>query len=219
MLISKLPILNNDNARLWLAAIVTLLMFFLSYFNLFQDSFAIHFEQKKNSITTKKSHYAASTLSVKTTTTSKKLPKLLTRKNTDHKIIKTNGYIVSPDEQEFSEDQRTRLMEETKTSIASKRTDFIVGAIHNKNIEKSLLYSKAPVYPAQAREEGMEGTIRLKLDISDAGIVSNVKIIRSTGYPILDSEAVKVTKSWLFKPAKPQSVNRTWVLNMQFLLD
>ena len=46
-------------------------------------------------------------------------------------------------------------------------------------------------YPEQAKRLGLEGTVRLFVELSNDGHVLDVRIIDSTGYPILDNAAIK----------------------------
>jgi protein TonB len=46
-------------------------------------------------------------------------------------------------------------------------------------------------YPEQARRLGLEGTVTLFVELSGDGHVENVRVIASSGYPILDNAAIK----------------------------
>lgn len=50
-------------------------------------------------------------------------------------------------------------------------------------------------YPALAAESGQRGTCLLKITFNRDGTVANVEVKESTGFPILDNEAVKAVKS------------------------
>ena len=51
------------------------------------------------------------------------------------------------------------------------------------------------VYPAEEKEAGHQGRVMLQFAINTDGSVSDVKILRSTGYEALDNEAVRVISS------------------------
>src|SRR5436305_12434411 len=55
-----------------------------------------------------------------------------------------------------------------------------------------------PVYPLEAREKGMQGEVRLKLEVSETGDVEKVDVV--SGDPILAQAAVPAAKKWRFKP-------------------
>jgi protein TonB len=46
-------------------------------------------------------------------------------------------------------------------------------------------------YPEQARQLGIEGTVTLFVELSDDGRVEDVRLIESSGYPILDNAAIR----------------------------
>ncbi|MFH2091719.1 MAG: energy transducer TonB [Pseudomonadota bacterium] len=70
-----------------------------------------------------------------------------------------------------------------------------------------------PQYPERARKKGYEGLVELKVLISIDGQVSEIKIHKSAGYAILDHQAIKTVKKWLFEPRKnnDQAIE-TWVM-------
>jgi len=55
-----------------------------------------------------------------------------------------------------------------------------------------------PVYPAQARERRLEGSVVLAATIMEDGTVRNVKIVK--GPPILAEAAVSAVQNWRYKP-------------------
>ena len=59
-----------------------------------------------------------------------------------------------------------------------------------------------PNYPEAARNAGQEGTVVVKIRISENGIPSNVSVIRSSGFSSLDGAAVTAVGKWRFVPAK-----------------
>lgn len=46
-------------------------------------------------------------------------------------------------------------------------------------------------YPEQARKLGLEGTVELFVELSGDGRVQDVRVVASSGYPILDNAAIK----------------------------
>lgn len=46
-------------------------------------------------------------------------------------------------------------------------------------------------YPEQAKRLGLEGTVTLFVELSEEGRVEDVRVVVSSGYPILDNAAVK----------------------------
>jgi len=58
----------------------------------------------------------------------------------------------------------------------------------------------SPKYPRIARIRGYQGNILLDVLVNKNGKVNDLKIYKSSGYPILDRAAVSSVKHWLFEP-------------------
>jgi protein TonB len=65
---------------------------------------------------------------------------------------------------------------------------------------ETMLSHPTPGYPAKARARHLSGTGVYELQVEETGEVSSVTVISSTGYPILDSAAIKTLKQWRFRP-------------------
>jgi protein TonB len=61
-------------------------------------------------------------------------------------------------------------------------------------------YQPKPKYPRGAPARGWAGTVKIQLDITVDGTVRNVKVVRSSGFTILDSAAVKTISTWRCSP-------------------
>jgi protein TonB len=59
-----------------------------------------------------------------------------------------------------------------------------------------------PVYPAIARQRGYEGTVVLEVYVGEDGQVSELHVVRSSKYRLLDRAAMKAVKRWQFQPGK-----------------
>lgn len=59
-----------------------------------------------------------------------------------------------------------------------------------------------PDYPKGARQRGEQGDVLLELMISARGVVEDVRVVRSSGYPELDAAAEKAVRRAPFAPAK-----------------
>ncbi len=74
-----------------------------------------------------------------------------------------------------------------------------------------------PDYPRLAQMAGLEGTVDINLLISKRGKVKIAKVIKSSGYKILDNAAVKFAKRLKFIPAerkgRPIEVWVSWSMN------
>lgn len=66
-----------------------------------------------------------------------------------------------------------------------------------------LLSSPKPPYPAEARKQGVEGSVLLRVKIDNTGRVSRADVVRSSGRDDFDSAALHtVTTRWRFRPAR-----------------
>jgi len=60
-----------------------------------------------------------------------------------------------------------------------------------------------PEYPPASRRAGEEGTVTLKVFVTDGGRAGQVEVAKSSGFPKLDEAAVKeVQRNWRFVPGK-----------------
>jgi len=57
-----------------------------------------------------------------------------------------------------------------------------------------------PTYPRIARIRGYQGDVMLDVLVNKNGTVGDLKVIKSSGYPILDRAAKSSVKNWLFEP-------------------
>ena len=55
-----------------------------------------------------------------------------------------------------------------------------------------------PIYPAQARQMHLEGTVELQANISQSGSISGIKQL--SGSPILGRAAIDAVRQWKYKP-------------------
>ena len=75
------------------------------------------------------------------------------------------------------------------------------GSIKGKGkLKITCLNCSEPIYPKLAIKRGYEGMLKLKIWIRKNGSVSEVKIIKSTGYNILDLSGIQAAKNSRFFP-------------------
>ncbi|MEJ2691286.1 MAG: energy transducer TonB, partial [Deltaproteobacteria bacterium] len=61
--------------------------------------------------------------------------------------------------------------------------------------------NRQPEYPPMARRRGYSGTVMLKVLVDAQGQVAGLTVEQSSGHHILDEEALKSVRQWLFSPA------------------
>jgi TonB family protein len=70
----------------------------------------------------------------------------------------------------------------------------ISGPVHN-----AVLYAPNPVFPPAALQQHLGGRGIYAMDIVN-GLVEDVRVVRSTGYKILDDSALETLRTWRFRP-------------------
>jgi periplasmic protein TonB len=58
-----------------------------------------------------------------------------------------------------------------------------------------------PVYPAGSRRDGEQGTGMFKVLVDEKGRPLDVQVLKSTGFPRLDTAALEAIRKWAFSPA------------------
>lgn len=67
------------------------------------------------------------------------------------------------------------------------------------NVSSKLLLSRVnPVYPQEAREKGIQGTVRLHAIIGRDGLVQQLEVM--SGDKILASSATEAVRQWRYRP-------------------
>jgi len=77
------------------------------------------------------------------------------------------------------------------------------GATHPVLIQDSFV----KMYPPDAYAEQMEGTVKVMLQIDQTGTVSQVNLLRTSGYPVLDTAALDLARNFRFIPGKNQPMS------------
>jgi TonB family protein len=65
--------------------------------------------------------------------------------------------------------------------------------------QRKLIYKVNPVFPDQARREGIQGTVRLNVIINEEGFVYEVKGNQENN-PVLEQAAIPAVKGWRYSP-------------------
>jgi TonB family protein len=82
-----------------------------------------------------------------------------------------------------------------------------------RDVVVPVLFDYDLYYPDEARRQGMEGTVHVRVLINRSGKAEDVVIMKSSGSYILDSAAVRTAKTFVFSPAMiGEKVQKTWVL-------
>jgi len=66
-------------------------------------------------------------------------------------------------------------------------------------------------YPEEARRTGIGGELNLLFTLNRAGTLVNIRLLESSGYPVLDNEALRAVKAAApFDPFPPQLGDESW---------
>lgn len=77
-----------------------------------------------------------------------------------------------------------------------------------------------PSYPAAAREQRLEGTVLLEVQVREDGRAGEVQVKRTSGFPLLDTAALEAVRRWTFVPGRrgPRAVESRVEVPVRFSL-
>ena len=74
-----------------------------------------------------------------------------------------------------------------------------------------------PIYPKAALNNNWEGDIRVEFTINDKGIVSDYKVLKSTGFEALDASFIRTVKQhYKFKPRRIMGKNKSGKIKLKY---
>lgn len=98
---------------------------------------------------------------------------------------------------------------DTSSSEQEKNDQQPVAVVKNASINGQKI---APVYPRRALQLQQEGTVILHILVDQAGKAVEVKIVESSGFPLLDKAAFEAVSKWSFNPSTQEGiVIKSWV--------
>ncbi len=63
-----------------------------------------------------------------------------------------------------------------------------------------------PIYPAQARAQGIEGYVEVQYDVTTAGTVTNAVVMQADPVGVFEEAALMAVRSWRFNPLRVNGV-------------
>ena len=108
-----------------------------------------------------------------------------------------HGENIAEDYTDLNENKHPSFTSEQKfssPSVLQKGADSLAAPKAHKN--------SGFAYPKRAIRAGYEGMVILKVRVNSDGACGEVQIEKSSGYNILDHEAVKTVSKWMFDPAR-----------------
>ncbi len=141
------------------------------------------------------------------------------------KVQKTVNAPVQPAKQDLPKAITKRPFDGTNVTSKSEQLDIkkITKAVPDKEISKPAkqvvrttrpMYqtNPPPKYPEMARKRGFEGNVVLEVLVDRHGTVTNLRLLLSSGHPILDKAAMRSVKNWTFEPGmKGKTKVEMWV--------
>ncbi len=114
-----------------------------------------------------------------------------------------------------NDEEAVNTIEDTDFSeFTRKATDVEVPVVpyFQLQVKPKPIYSPKPVYPELAKKAGIEGKVVVKALLDVDGSVIDVKLLKSSGNPLLDQAAIEAAYKWKFTPAmqRDQKV-RVWM--------
>ena len=93
------------------------------------------------------------------------------------------------------------ILKDRNTTEANQSFSYSQGF---NSVKKAIpIYDKnpSPEYPLIARRRGFQGTVVLEVMVKPNGRVGDLKVLKSSGYKVLDMAASASVREWMFKPA------------------
>lgn len=93
---------------------------------------------------------------------------------------------------------------DNKNKDNSKNAEAVVST--KPVYDAAYLNNPAPQYPKAAQRRKLSGTVMLDVIVAKDGSASNVSVVSSSGFDILDNSAKQAVSKWKFIPAKRDGV-------------
>jgi len=93
------------------------------------------------------------------------------------------------------------------TTVASEAQALVQAETHETaysppSSQVAYFHNPKPNYPPAARRRGMEGLVELIVQVDSSGRPIKIDIKHSSGFDVLDREALKSVWRWRFEPAR-----------------
>ncbi|SNR75651.1 energy transducer TonB [Desulfurobacterium atlanticum] len=134
-------------------------------------------------------------------------------KETNHKEEKKEQKMEAINREKNNLSVESKKEENRKTTKGGSLFSFLNWKnMYIKEVINSL--DKNKQYPELAKEMGIQGTVKLVLTIDRNGNVEKIEVAESSGFPILDKNAVKTVKKSKFPPFPPEVKKEKMKINI-----
>lgn len=93
-------------------------------------------------------------------------------------------------------------MTETKPQLDQPTATTTPPALNESKVKFSCIQCDKPSFPQSARQKGIQGEVRISLDVDASGSVIAVHLLTSSGHSELDQSAIEQAKRWRFTPSE-----------------
>ena len=73
----------------------------------------------------------------------------------------------------------------------------------------------SPQYPPEAKRKNQTGTVTVEFTVDASGHVTSAHALSSSGWPLLDSEAVRAVRRWSFPAGSVITLQRPIVFQLR----
>ncbi len=81
-----------------------------------------------------------------------------------------------------------------------------------RKAQPDYMHNPAPEYPRLLREQGLGGTVWLKVWVDAEGHPADIRLLKGSGYRLLDDAALSAVRQWRFLPARTgEQSHASWV--------
>lgn len=116
-------------------------------------------------------------------------------------VISLTPKVITMDDKE----EVPEVKEVTEKKTLDAYAGIIPSALQNYVLDVQDEIARNITYPPSLLQTGWEGMVVLKININQAGDIRRVKVEKSSGHKIFDTEAVKLVKSLSFPPFPPDA--------------
>jgi protein TonB len=93
---------------------------------------------------------------------------------------------------------RTAAAGSPRPGVAAQYGPIRVGGVGGITRPPTRIFSVNAIYPEEAKEAGIEGSVVMRITIGEDGSVTNVAVLRSV--PMLDQAAIDSVLQWQYQP-------------------
>ena len=114
-----------------------------------------------------------------------------------------------------------RLDDATKQRLGTRPVSSSSEPETKSELLSHFVHRPTPVYPLKARQQGLEGTVTLRVEMLADGTVGQVNVLETAGHPILDEAAQNTVKQWRHNLLRQHDTReKRWgTLSFTFALD